>query len=154
MFRWASIICSSIALALFFITGFAVKVDEGCPDRIPMTALAIARADSLLLSLQPPCVTFYDTLYSSTFLCGFSLTVLLLIANLIMAFRKRTWDWLFTLLVVPPLCFSCGILAYSSWAGGGVYLLQSFSITVGCAFIGLLNLLYGIIGLRPERRAA
>ncbi|HEY7355248.1 MAG TPA: hypothetical protein VH590_02245, partial [Ktedonobacterales bacterium] len=37
---------------------------------------------------------------------------------------------------------------------GGVYLLQSFSITVGCAFIGLLNLLYGIIGLRPERRAA
>lgn len=152
MFRWASIMFSSMAVVFFIVTGFAAVVEQGCPDWIPLAALSIARADTSPPSLGPGCVVFYNTLGSWALLCGAGLIVILLVAHLIISAKKRIWGWFITLLVAPPVCFSCGAIIIAPWAGGGGT-LDELTISAFCTLIGLLNLLFGIAVLKPTRSA-
>jgi hypothetical protein len=152
MLRWVSIIGSSIALALFGASGFGATAYEGCPDRIPMAAMAITKMDTFFLALQPSCAMFYNAFAGWTLLCGLCLTVLLLIAHLIMAFRKYATWWFITLLIVPPLCFFCGLSYALSWSGD-TFAITALTMSISCSLAGLPNLLFGIIGLRPTRAA-
>ena len=150
MFRWASIIFSSMAIVFFGVTSFAAMAEEGCPDRIPLAAMFIARADIPPPSPGPNCVMFYNTLGSWALLCGVGLIVLLLVVHLIVSAKKRIWRWFITFLVAPAACFSCGALTISQWAGD-VGTLDGLTISALCALIGLLNLLFGIVVLKPTR---
>jgi hypothetical protein len=91
MFRWADLLCTSIASALFVISVFVISAKQGCP--------AVAVSSPILLQSQ--CVMFYDNVIAWTFLCGAGLTILLLVIHLIIAAKKLALGWLIPLVVWP-----------------------------------------------------
>ncbi len=132
MSRWASIICSSIALVLLGIAGFTAGIAfKECSGEI-------------VPPVSPHCVMLY-TVDAWAALSGAGLTVLLMVVHLIVAVKKHTWGWLITLLVEPLLCFLCYAWLYSSGSGDGITLGIFFTL------IGLPNLLFGISVLKPPR---
>jgi len=132
MFKWVSIICSSITIVLLGIAGFA---------------LGLAK-DQCLGSIRwypftPQC-NMLLTVNTWAALSGIGLTVVLLIVHLSVAAKKGTWSWLITLLVGPPLCFFSYIFGFNSGVDG---------IMMGIVFtlVGLPNLLFSLLVLRPMR---
>jgi hypothetical protein len=136
MFRWASVTCSSIALVAFAVVGFTTgeRVRENCTDAIHFP-------------LPPQCNVFYN-ISSWVFLFGLTLTVSLLFLHYLVAAQKRSWGWIITLFVVPPICVFFS--AYGVETGERADLLPSLIYLP----IGLPNLLFGIFGFKPRRGAA
>jgi hypothetical protein len=138
MFRWASIIGSSIAVALLGTTSIIGFIEAawmcvgwhwigGPPSR---------------------CVTLYSVALWPFFL-GLGFTTLLAIIHLVVAARQKRWGWFNALLLAPPLCF-----CMSAYVGGS-YSSRSFLFFIICLpFIGLPNLLFSIKVLNQTQEAA
>jgi hypothetical protein len=135
MFRWASITCSLVALAAFAVVGFTAgeEVRQGCTDAIRPPL--------------PPRCNVLSNISSWVFLFGLILTLALQIIHYLVAAQKRSWGWIITLLVTPPLCILFSLYGVNP-PGARADLLPSFVYLP----IGLPNLLFGIFGLKPRRR--
>ena len=150
MFRWVSLLFSAIATLLFIVTLFVIEAGTGCPDWPHMAMISSVRTDQLSLAPQFECTMFYVTLSSWTVLCAAGLTLLLLIIHLLVAAKKRLWGWFTTLFVWPSLCVISGGATVGQIAGGYD---GGFMITMFCLFGGLINLLFGIVILKPWQAA-
>lgn len=138
-FRWASTVCSSIAVALLGGMSVIGSFEEvsGC-----------AGADSID-PLPSVCSTLY-TLIIWTFFIGVGLIALFGLIHLGIASQQHRWGWFNALLMVPLLCFFMGpYLGTITYTGTIIYNAGLVLSIVSLPLAGMPNLLFSIKVVKP-----